>query len=86
MTARKSQSRDDGLAISEVSAATGVPVPTLISWERRYGFPEPARTGGGHRRYSIEQVDQICALVELLRFNAVSRAVALLRGLDRGSP
>jgi DNA-binding transcriptional MerR regulator len=34
----------------------GIPVPTIRSWERRYGFPAPARTGGRHRRYGAHEV------------------------------
>src|SRR6478736_6001681 len=47
------------LTIGAVSAATGVSVDVLRSWEIRYGFPTPERGGGGHRRYSSEQVMQI---------------------------
>lgn len=28
-------------------------------WERRYGFPQPARTDSGRRRYSQAQADQV---------------------------
>ena len=37
----------------------GIPVPTIRSWERRYGFPSPARTGGKHRRYTPTQIAQL---------------------------
>ena len=43
------------LSIGTLSSATGVPVDTLRTWERRYGFPAPVtRTGGSHRRYSVD--------------------------------
>ncbi|MBN2387199.1 MAG: MerR family transcriptional regulator [Anaerolineales bacterium] len=38
--------------IGAVTRITGVPIPTLRAWERRYGFPQSARTAGGHRLYS----------------------------------
>ena len=44
------------LSIGELAAATGVAVPTLRAWERRYGRPAPARLRSGHRRYGPEQV------------------------------
>ena len=47
------------LSIGEVSAILGIPVPTLRSWERRYGFPQPVRTEGGHRRYSDAHLAQL---------------------------
>ena len=40
------------LTIGDLAHRTGVPISTLRSWERRYGFPEPRRQRGGHRRYS----------------------------------
>jgi DICT domain-containing protein len=47
------------LPISAVAAATGVTIPSLRSWELRFGFPEPERLPSGHRRYSALQVQQI---------------------------
>ncbi|PWN02178.1 hypothetical protein DJ010_13700 [Nocardioides silvaticus] len=52
------------LTIGELAVRTGVPTATLRSWEARYGFPRPARPGGGHRRYSESDVD---AVLEVLR-------------------
>jgi DNA-binding transcriptional MerR regulator len=42
--------------IGAVSRMTGIAEATLRIWERRYGFPESARTPGGHRLYSQEDV------------------------------
>lgn len=39
------------LSIGAVAKATGIRVETLRTWERRYGFPRPERTGSGHRKY-----------------------------------
>ena len=47
------------LPIASVSSMLGIPIPTIRSWERRYGFPVPSRTQGRHRRYSVEEVDQL---------------------------
>ncbi|HEX8099799.1 MAG TPA: MerR family transcriptional regulator [Actinomycetota bacterium] len=52
-------STEYGASIGEVSALLGIPVPTLRSWERRYGAPRPARTEGGHRRYTEAEVEQL---------------------------
>lgn len=41
-----------GIVISEVSRLLGVPMPTLRSWEVRYGIPSSAHVKGRHRRYS----------------------------------
>ncbi len=45
-----------GLSIREVSRLLTVPAPTIRSWERRYGVPQPPRSAGGHRRYSPAEV------------------------------
>lgn len=44
---------------SEVEAQTGVPATTLRQWERRYGFPHPARNASGYRLYSPGDVAAI---------------------------
>lgn len=50
---------DAWLTIRQVTEQTGVPAATLRAWERRYGFPVPQRTTGGHRRYSATDVRRL---------------------------
>ena len=52
------------LTISDLAERTGVPPATLRSWESRYGFPQPIRLTGGHRRYAEQDVT---AVLEVLR-------------------
>lgn len=52
------------LTISDLAERTGVPPATLRSWESRYGFPQPIRLAGGHRRYAERDV---AAVLEVLR-------------------
>jgi MerR family transcriptional regulator, light-induced transcriptional regulator len=67
-------------AIAEVSELLGVPVPTIRSWERRYGFPSPARTSGKHRRYTLGEVDSLRAVRdEITRGHRARDAVAIVR-------
>ena len=47
------------LSIGAVSQATGIPSETLRTWERRYGFPSPDRTFGGHRAYKLETIERL---------------------------
>ena len=54
----------ESLTIGDLTRLTGVPGPTLRSWESRYGFPRPTRLPGGHRRYARSDVD---AVLEVLR-------------------
>jgi methanogenic corrinoid protein MtbC1 len=42
-----------------VSRRTGIGEHTLRAWERRFGFPAPHRLASGHRRYPLEQVQQL---------------------------
>lgn len=51
------------LTISDLAQLTGVPSPTLRSWESRYGFPRPGRLPGGHRRYGRADVDGVLEVV-----------------------
>jgi len=70
----------DRLTIAAVSALLDIPVPTIRSWERRYGFPAPARTQGKHRRYSVAEADQLRMLRdEIARGHATREAVELVR-------
>jgi MerR family transcriptional regulator, light-induced transcriptional regulator len=54
-----SKSADDILTIGTVAERTGASVALLRAWEQRYGFPRPARSSSGHRRYSERDVEQI---------------------------
>ena len=46
-------------SIGAVVKMLGVPAQTLRSWEERYNQIVPARSAGGHRLYSRDQVDQL---------------------------
>lgn len=69
------------LRIGEVSRRTGVAVPTLRAWERRYGLLAPARTEGGHRLYSEADVERVHAMQRLLDegWSAAAAAREVLR-------
>ena len=54
-----SKSADDILTIGTVAERTGASMALLRAWEQRYGFPHPARSDSGHRRYSERDVEQI---------------------------
>ena len=71
--------------IAVVSSLLGIPVPTIRSWERRYGFPAPARTQGKHRRYSVEEIDQLRKVRdEITRGHTASDAVEIVRAETLG--
>jgi DNA-binding transcriptional MerR regulator len=55
-----------GVPIASVSRTLDIPVPTIRSWERRYGFPSPPRTHGRHRRYTTQEIEQLRDLRDLI--------------------
>ena len=54
---------------------------TLRSWERRYAFPRPIRTPGGHRQYALAEIEAL--RLAMAETRNVSSAVALAR--ERGT-
>jgi DNA-binding transcriptional MerR regulator len=73
------------MPIAAVSSLLEIPIPTIRSWERRYGFPVPARTQGAHRRYSLEEVDQLRMMRdEITRGHSAREAVELVRKASTG--
>jgi len=63
------------------AAMLGVSPNTLRSWERRFGFPSPRRSQGGHRQYELAEIDALRQALE--ETHNVSSAVSVAR--ERGS-
>jgi len=55
------------LPMGAVTRRTGIGEHTLRVWERRFGFPQPLRLPSGHRRYTMDQVQQLTMIHEALR-------------------
>ena len=70
-----------GIRTNAAAMMLGVSTNTLRSWERRYGFPCPLRSTGGHRLYELGQIEALRATLEETR--NVSSAVSLAR--ERGA-
>lgn len=60
----------------------GVSPNTLRTWERRYGYPNPRRTEGGHRQYAVADVDALRRA--LLETHSISSAIRLARARGKG--
>lgn len=54
------------LSIAAVERDTGLSKDTLRVWERRYGFPVPARDAAGEREYPLPQVEKLRAIKRLM--------------------
>lgn len=70
-----------GLSIGALSKATGVPVETLRTWERRYGFPNPERNASGHRIYSPQMIERL-RLIDAALKQGLRAATALVMSED----
>lgn len=54
------------LSIGALSRSAGIPVETLRTWERRYGYPVPERKPSGHRLYAVASIPRLRRIAEAL--------------------
>jgi DNA-binding transcriptional MerR regulator/methylmalonyl-CoA mutase cobalamin-binding subunit len=52
--------------IKQAAARTGVAVPTIRAWERRYGIVDPARTPAGYRLYDEADLERLAGMRHLV--------------------
>jgi MerR family transcriptional regulator, light-induced transcriptional regulator len=66
--------------IKEAAARSGLSVPTVRAWERRYGVVHPGRTSSGYRLYDEEAISRLVAMRYLVDAMSVrpSQAAAQL--------
>ena len=60
----------------------GVSPNTLRRWERRFGYPAPRRTAGGHRQYDLAEIEALRPAFE--ETHNVSSAVSIARERGEG--
>ncbi len=66
--------------IKEAAARSGITIPLLRAWERRYGVVEPARTPSGYRLYDDRAMQRLRAMRRLVEGGwTPSNAAAHLR-------
>jgi DNA-binding transcriptional MerR regulator len=73
-----------GIRTNAAAVMLGVSPNTLRSWERRYGFPCPRRSPGGHRQYALTDVESLRAA--LAQTHNVSSAIAVAQQRGEGPP
>ncbi len=71
-----------GIRTNAAAVMLGVSPNTLRSWERRYGFPSPHRSPGGHRQYALAEVEAL--RMALAETHNVSSAISLARERGEG--
>ncbi|MCS7068111.1 MAG: MerR family transcriptional regulator [Meiothermus sp.] len=67
--------------IAEVEERTGLSTALLRQWERRYGFPRPERSPGGHRLYSETDLEALRQIKQWIT-EGVAPAQAVRRYLE----
>ncbi|MDF1514354.1 MAG: MerR family transcriptional regulator [Anaerolineae bacterium] len=73
--------------IGVVSRMTDIPSATLRVWERRYGFPVCDRTEGGHRLYTMREIERLRWVKEKVDSGMQARqAVRALETLSDAPP
>lgn len=68
------------------AAMLGVSPNTLRSWERRFGFPSPQRTQGGHRQFELAEIEALRSAFEETKNVSSAIAVARERGAGPATP
>jgi DNA-binding transcriptional MerR regulator len=71
-----------GIRTNAAAVMLGVSPNTLRSWERRYDFPRPHRSPGGHRQYTLSEVEAL--RLTLAETHNVSSAISLARERGEG--
>src|SRR5918999_6341381 len=71
-----------GIRTNAAAELLGVSPNTLLSWERRFGYPQPRRTAGGHRQYAL--VEREALRRALLETHNISSAIEVARQRGEG--
>lgn len=64
----------------------GVSPNTLRSWERRFGYPAPQRTEGGHRQFELTEIETLRQAFSETHDIASAVSIARERGTGPSSP
>jgi len=68
------------------AAMIGVSPSTLRSWERRFGFPSPRRTEGGHRQFELAEIEALRSAFEETQNVSSAISIARERGAGPATP
>ena len=77
-----------GYPIRAVARMTGLSLDTLRAWERRYRLLRPARSQGGLRLYSVDDLERVRLMQSFLARGlaaAEAAALATTRAIAAGS-
>jgi MerR family transcriptional regulator, light-induced transcriptional regulator len=68
------------------AAMLGVSPNTLRSWERRFSYPQPRRTQGGHRQFELAEIESLRQAFEETQNISSAISIARERGEGISSP
>ena len=71
--------------IRQAAARTGLSVPIIRVWERRYGVVQPSRTPAGYRLYDDESIARLAAMRRLVAEEGWQPSQAAQRVLEPGA-
>jgi len=71
-----------GIRTNAAAELLGVSPNTLRSWERRFDYPTPRRTSGGHRQYDLAELEALRRA--LLETHNISSAIQVARQRGEG--
>lgn len=71
-----------GIRTNAAAELLGVSPNTLRSWERRFSYPTPRRTQGGHRQYELVELEALRRA--LLETHNISSAIQIARQRGEG--
>ena len=74
--------RVSGIRTNAAAELLGVSPNTLRSWERRFDYPKPRRTAGGHRQYDLVELESLRRA--LLETHNISSAIEVARQRGEG--
>ncbi len=70
--------------INQAAARTGLRIPTIRAWERRYGIVQPSRTAGGYRLYDDVAIARLLAMRRLIEVEGWRPSQAAARVIEAG--
>jgi DNA-binding transcriptional MerR regulator len=71
-----------GIRTNAAAELLGVSPNTLRSWERRFNYPTPRRTAGGHRQYDLVELESLRRA--LLETHNISSAIQVAQQRGEG--
>lgn len=78
---------DEDFSMADASALLSVPIPTLRTWEARYGIGASRRSPGGHRRFTRGDITRLRAFRDQIHMGRRPKDAAKERSLAvRGGP